>query len=167
VPEGYLLRGYSQMLQKDYSDAVGTLEKCVELTKGIFVTEADVAVKEKNFKTYEQGFSPTASKIRKNALRKPTDKTLEERGGFKVEFDKFAKESRDYFNYQLLGKSHRRFFMRKEEIVQDADYALAKATSIMKGKKQSEVMQQGKKEEENINKEIDKLKQQLKQEKKK
>jgi hypothetical protein len=37
----------------------------------------------------------------------------------------------------------------------------------MKGRKQSEVLQKGKKEEENINKEIDKLKQQLQQENKK
>jgi tetratricopeptide (TPR) repeat protein/opacity protein-like surface antigen len=167
VPEGYLLRGYSQMLQKNYGEAITALEKCVELTKGAFVTDADVTSKEQGFRTYEKGFEPTAAKIRKNALRKPTDKTIEERGAFKGDYDKFAKESRDYFNYQLLGKSHKRFFMRKEEIVQDADYALAKATSVMKGRKQNEVLEKGKKEEDNINKEIDKLKQQLRQEKKK
>jgi len=167
VPEAYLLLGYSQMLQKSYGEAIGSLEKCEELTKGTFVTQEDLQVKEKGFRQYEQGFEPTAEKIRKNALRKPTDKTIDERGAFKGDYDKFAKESRDYFNYQLLAKSHRRFFMRKEEIVQDADYALAKATSIMKGRKQSEVLQKGKKEEENINKEIDKLKQQLQQENKK
>jgi hypothetical protein len=37
----------------------------------------------------------------------------------------------------------------------------------MKGRKQNEVLEKGKKEEDNINKEIDKLKQQLQQEKKK
>jgi len=167
VPEAYLIRGYSQMLQRSYDEAIKSLEKCVELTKGAFVTDADVVTKEKGFKQYEQGYEPTAAKIRKNALRKPTDKTIDERTGYKVEYEKFAKESRDYFNYQLLGKSHRRFFMRKEEIIQDADYALAKATSILKGRKQSEVMEKGKKEEDNINKEIDKLKQQLQQENKK
>ena len=167
VPEAYLVLGYSQMLQKNYEEAIKSLTKCVELTKGTFVTDADVAAKEQGFKQYERGYDPTAAKIRKNALRKPTDKTIEERGGYKVEYDKFAKESRDFFNYQLLGKSHRKFFMRKEEIVQDADYALAKATNITKSRKQSEVLEKGKKEEENINKEIDKLKQQLQQENKK
>ncbi|HAJ79908.1 MAG TPA: hypothetical protein DCO75_09060 [Fibrobacteres bacterium] len=163
VAEAYLLRGYSQMLQKNYGEAIPALEKCVSLTKGSFVTDSLLELKRQAFRQYETGFDPVSAKIRKNALRKPTDKTIEERGGFKVEYDKFAKESRDYFNYQLLAKSHKRFFMRKDEILQDADYALAKATGIMNGKKQNEVLEKGRKAEDNINKEIDKLKQQLKQ----
>jgi tetratricopeptide (TPR) repeat protein len=165
VPEAYLLKGYGLMLQKNYGDAIASLERCLELTKGTYVTDADLKVKEKGFKQYEQGFEPTAQRIRKNAQRKPTDKTLEERGGMRVEFDKFAKESREFFNYQLLAKSHKRFFMRKSEVEQDAGYALAKATNISKSKGQHEVMEKGKKEEQNINQEIDRLKQQLEQEK--
>jgi tetratricopeptide (TPR) repeat protein len=166
VPEAYLVKGYGLMLQKNYGDAVASLERCIELLKGTFVTDADLKVKERGFKQYEQGFEPTAQKIRKNAQRKPTDKTIDERGGLRGEFDKFAKESREFFNYQLLAKSHKRFFMRKDEVEQDASYALAKATNIWKSRKQSEVMEKGKKEELNINQEIDKLKQQLEQEKK-
>jgi TolA-binding protein len=164
VPEAYLVKGYGLMLQKNYSEAIQCLDRCIALTKGAFVTDADLQVKEKGFKQYEQGYEPTAQKIKKNALRKPTDKTLEERGAFKTEFDKFAKESRDFFNYQLLAKSHKRFFKRKEEIIQDADYALAKATNIYKSRKRVEVFEKSKAEEENINQEIDKLKQQLQEE---
>jgi outer membrane protein assembly factor BamD (BamD/ComL family) len=164
VPEAYLLKGYGLMLQKNYGEAVASLEKCQELLKGKYVTEEDLREKEKGFRQFEQGFEPTAQRIRKNAQRKPTDKTIEERGGLKTEFDKFAKESRDYFNYQLLAKSHKRFFMRREEVDQDAGYALAKATKIWKTMKQSEIMQKGQKEEQNINQEIDRLKQQLEKE---
>jgi TolA-binding protein len=166
VAEAYLLRGYSQMLQKNYAEAIPALEKCVSLTKGLFVTDSLLELKKQEFNQSETEFDPVSAKIRKNALRKPTDKTIEERGGFKVEYDKFAKESRDYFNYQLLAKSHKRFFMRKDEILQDAAYALAKATGIMNGKKQIEVLEKGRKAEDNIDKEIDKLKQQLKQDNK-
>ncbi len=167
VPEAYLVKGYGLMLQKNYGEAVASLERCLELLKGTYVTTADLQVKEKGFKQYEQGFEPTAQKIRKNAQRKPTDKTIEERGGLKGEFEKFAKESRDFFNYQLLAKSHKRFFMRKDEVEQDASYALAKATNIWKSRKSTEVLEKGKKEEQNINQEIDKLKQQLEKENKK
>jgi tetratricopeptide (TPR) repeat protein len=164
VPEAYLLRGYSQMLQKNYSGAIESLEKSEELAKGVFVTDSMLKLKQEAFGEYERGFEPTAEKIRKNALRKPTDKTIEARGGFKLEYDKYAKESLENFNYGLLAKSHKRFFMRKDEIVQDADYALAKATKILNSRKQTEEMEKGRKAEDNINKEIDKLKQQLKQE---
>jgi hypothetical protein len=54
--------------------------------------------------------------------------------------------------------------MRREEVDQDAGYALAKATKIWKTMKQSEIMQKGQKEEQNINQEIDRLKQQLEKE---
>jgi hypothetical protein len=164
VPEAYLLKGYGLMLQKNYGEAVASLEKCQELLKGKYVTDQDLREKENGFRQYEQGFEPTAQKIRKNAQRKPTDKTIEERGGLKTEFDKFAKESKDFFNYQLLAKSHKRFFMRKDEVEQDAGYALAKATKIWKTMKQSEIMQKGQKEEQNINQEIDRLKHQLEKE---
>jgi hypothetical protein len=105
--------------------------------------------------------------MRKNALRKPTDKTVEERGGLKTEFDKFAKEAKEFFNFQLLAKSHKRFFKRRDEVEQDVGYALAKATNMLKTRKQSEVMQKGQKEEQDINQEIIRLKKQLEKETKK
>ncbi len=166
VPEAYLVKGYGLMLQKNYADAIAALDKCLELTKSTYVTEAELIERGAAFKKYEQGFEPTAQKIRKNGMRKPTDKTIEERGGMKSEYDKFAKESRDYFNFQLLEKSHKRFFKRKDEVIQDAQYALAKATNIYKNRKAGEVMEKTKQQEQDINKEIDKLKQQLNEEKK-
>ena len=167
VPEAYLLKGYGLMLQKSYADAAAALEKCLELTKGTFVTEADLQAKAAGFKQTEQAYGPTAEKIRKNALRKPTDKTIDERGAFKTEFDKFSKESRDYFNYQLLAKSHKKFFMRKDEVVQDAEYALAKTSSILKGKKQNEIIDKGQQEQKKIDSQIEELQKKLKEQNKK
>src|SRR5271157_1103599 len=167
IPEAYLLKGYGLMLQKSYADAASALEKCLELTKGTFVTDADLAAKATGFKQTEQGFSPTAEKIRKNALRKPTDKTIEERGGFKTDFDKFSKESREFFNYQLLAKSHKKFFMRKDEVIQDAEYALAKTSSIMKGKKQNEIIDKSQQEQKKIDNQIEQLQKKLQEENKK
>jgi hypothetical protein len=131
------------------------------------VTEADLQAKAAGFKQTEQAYGPTAEKIRKNALRKPTDKTIDERGAFKTEFDKFSKESRDYFNYQLLAKSHKKFFMRKDEVVQDAEYALAKTSSILKGKKQNEIIDKGQQEQKKIDSQIEELQKKLKEQNKK
>jgi tetratricopeptide (TPR) repeat protein len=153
-PEAYLLKGYGLMLQKKYQDAVDALEKCLDLTKGKFVTDADLKDRQGKFAVVVGEFTPEAEKIRKNALRKPTDKSIEERGAMKTEYDKFAKENRDMFTYQLLAQSHRRFFMRKEQVVQDGQYALAKATSMLKGMGAQKVMEKSSEQQKKIDEEI-------------
>ena len=165
VPEAYLLKGYGLMLQKKYNEAVTSLEKCLELTKGKFITEADLQARQQKFGQTTAEFEPTGEKIIKNALRKPTDKSIEERGAYKGEYDKFAKENRDFFNFTLQAQSHKKFFMRKDQVVSDAQYALAKATSMMKSAGQVKEYQKSKKEEEKIDTEIEKLKKQLNEKK--
>jgi tetratricopeptide (TPR) repeat protein len=161
VPEAYLLKGYGLMLVKNFPEAVDALDKCVELTKGKYVTDADLKVRQEKFGVTLTEFSPVAEKIKKNALRKPTDKSMEERGAMKTDYDKFARENRDMFNYQLLAQSHKKFFMRKEQVIQDAQYALAKATSMMKSVGQQRIYDDQKKKEQNINDEIEKKKKEL------
>jgi TolA-binding protein len=161
IPESYLLKGYALMLQKKMQDAVEALEKCLELTKGKFVTDADLQAAQQKFGQEVAAFEPSAQKIKKNALRKPTDKSIDERGAYKTEYDKYAKESRDFFNYTLLAQSHKKFFMRKEQVVSDAEYALAKATSMMKGAAGQKILEGQKKKEQEINEEIEKKKKEL------
>jgi outer membrane protein assembly factor BamD (BamD/ComL family) len=161
IPESYLLKGYALMLQKKLQDAVEALEKCLELTKGKFVTQEDWQSAQQKFGQETGAFEPTAQKIKKNALRKPTDKSIEERGAYKTEYDKYAKESRDFFNYTLMAQSHKKFFMRKEQVVSDAEYALAKATSMLKGAAGQKIIEGQKKKEQEINDEIEKKKKEL------
>jgi hypothetical protein len=94
-------------------------------------------------------------------LRKPTNKTLEERPELKGAFESFAKESKEYFNYQLLAKSHTRFFKRQEVLVTDAEYALAKATRFMNTSKENKLFEQHKRQEDKIEKKLDDLKKEL------
>ncbi len=162
VPEAYLLRGYGLMLQKKYQDALDALEKCVDLTKnGKFVTEADLQSRVQKFSQTTSEFEPTGEKIKKNALRKPTDKSIEERGAFKSEYDKFAKEGRDVFNYTLMAQSHKKFFLRKDQVLSDAEYALAKATALLKSSGQVKQLENEQKKQEEINKQIEEKKKEL------
>jgi predicted nucleic acid-binding Zn-ribbon protein len=65
----------------------------------------------------------------------------------------------------LLAKSDARFFRRKDEVMADAEYALAKATSMLKSQNLREKVQQQEedhakieKEKQQLQEEIDKLK---------
>ena len=162
VPEAYLLKGYGLMLQKKYQDAIDALEKCLDLTKNVkYVTAADLQQHAQKFGATTSEFEPTGEKIKKNALRKPTDKSIEERAAFKTDYDKFAKENREFFNYTLLAQSHKKFFMRKDQVIADAEYAVAKATSLLKSGGQVKQLEDQKKKENKLDQEIEKKKKEL------
>jgi tetratricopeptide (TPR) repeat protein len=161
IPESYLVRGYALMLQKRYTEAVPALEKALELAKGAFITETELTQKKQDFDRVVQDFIPTGERIKKNTLRKPTNKTMEERPELKTEFDKFAKSDLDFFAFSLLAKSHTRFFKQKDQIVEDADYALAKATKLANAQKQSGQIQNQMDKQEKIDQELEKAKREL------
>ncbi len=161
VPEGFLVKGYALMLLKRYAEAVNTFEQCLAACKRAYVSEEDLAAKKASFEAYEKQFAPIADKIKKNALRKPTNKTLEERPELQKHYENFAKESKDYFNFMLLAKSHSRFFKRKEEVIGDAEYALAKATRMLKAGREKKILEQQRKEETKIDQRLEELKKEL------
>jgi tetratricopeptide (TPR) repeat protein len=163
LPESYLVKGYALMLLKRYSEAVSTLEQCLATAKKPFITDGDLQKRKGEFNDYVQKFAPTAEKIKKNTLRKPTNKVLEERTDMENEFQKYAKESRDFFNYTVLAKSHTRFFKRKDEVIADAEYALAKATNSMKSQKINESTEETKGKLDEIQKKKDEIKKKLEQ----
>jgi tetratricopeptide (TPR) repeat protein len=158
VPESYLVRGYALMLQKRYVDAVPALERSLELAKGAFVTDQELQAKTQDHDRLEQDFIPTAERIKKNTVRKPTNKTMDERPDLKTEFDKFSKSDLDYFAFTLLAKSHSRFFKQKQQIIDDAEYALAKATKMANVQRQSGGAME---KQEKIDQELEKAKNEL------
>ena len=136
------------MLSKRYPEAASALEQCLAACNRAFVTEEDLRNKKESFDQYTMQFAPTAESIKKNALRKPTNKTLEERPELQRLYDGFAHESKAFFDYTLLAKSHTRFFKRKEEILSDAEYALAKTERILGAKKARKIIENVKDKEE-------------------
>jgi tetratricopeptide (TPR) repeat protein len=163
VPEALLLKGYALMLLKRQPEAVTALEQCVAACNREFVTEENLASKKRSFEQTTTEFAPTAEKIRRNAIRKPTNKIMEERPALENEFQAFAKESKAFFNYTLLAKSHTRFFKRKEEILQDAEYALARATKAANAKKANQIIQDSQEKQEKLDEQIKKLQGELDQ----
>jgi TolA-binding protein len=161
IPESFLVKGYALMLRKRYPEAVAALEQCVATAKRTFITEDDLKTRTSEFDQYVTKFTPFEERMKKNALRKPTNKTLEERPELQREFEKYAKENKDYFKYTLLAKSHGRFFMRKDQIITDAEYALAKATRMAGSRAQDKTIEKSKNEENKIDQKLEDLKKQL------
>ncbi|MFP4163845.1 MAG: tetratricopeptide repeat protein [Chitinispirillaceae bacterium] len=161
VPEAYLIKGYSLMLLKKYREAIPVLEQCIAAAKGDFITDEDVQERRGEFDKATGEFWPVAEKIKRNALRKPTPRTVRERDGYYNEYQKFAEEGEQYFRFKVLAKEHSRFFRREEDILADAEYALAKATNYVNTHKASEFLQEEEKEEGKIDDEIGELEREL------
>jgi hypothetical protein len=149
------------MLLKRYPAAERMLSQCIELCKGEYITDEQLAARGKQHVEAEQQFGPSAQEIKKNALRRPTNRTIEDRTALEGEYQKFAKENSSFFEYTLLAKSHKKFLRRKAEILDDAKYALAKVTAIMSTQKTQESLEKGKEKVDNIDSEIEKLQKEL------
>ncbi len=161
IPEAYLLKGYANMLMKRYPTAKNMLEQTVELCQADYITESDVQQRKQQFSIAEQEFEPTGNEILKNALRRPTDRVLAERDDLKQEYNQFAQENENFFNYMLLAKEHKKFLRQKEQILMDAEYALAKVVSLMGTERESQKMQKEKQKIESIDEEIERLRKEL------
>ncbi len=161
VPEAHLVRGYTLMQQRRYEGAVPIFEKCLETANGKFLTSEDVATRKVQYDSEMEAFAPTADKIKKNAMRKPTPRSVEERPELQKGYERFAKEHKEFFDYRMLEKSHRNFFMSKERIIEDATFALAKATRLINSSRAVKEMQKGAGAEGKIDAEIEKLRKQL------
>ena len=161
TPEAYLVKGYAQMLLRENEGALQSFNKCVELCKTEFANEEDLKFKRDKFNQFYTGFMPVENQIKKNALRKPTDKIISERAGLKTEFEKYAKESRDYFIYSVMVEDNKKFFRRKDQILNDAEYAIAKVSKMIGTKEATEILEKTTEQEEKIDTEIEKLKKQL------
>jgi len=161
VPEAHLLRGYSLMLMKRYAEAIPAFENALEACAGKFLTDEDVKIRKVQNDKAADDFSPEADKIKRNAMRKPTPRSVEERADLYKSYEGFSAENKEFFHYRVTAKSHNNFFMRKEDIIEDATFALAKATNYIKSRGATSEIQKIKKGEEKLDAEIEKLRQQL------
>jgi len=161
IPEAHLLRGYALMLLRRFPEAVVTLERCIASTEKTYVTNEDVKKGKVKLDGAYTEFDPTAEKIRRNAARKPTQRTIDERPELHREYDKFAKENKEFFDLKVLEKSHGRFHMQKQQIVDDATYALARATSHVNRSGTSQALERLRGEQQQLDDEIERLRLQL------
>ena len=161
VPEAHLIVGYALMLQRRYDAKIPAFERALSAAKGDFVSDQNFAERSGQFDKVTKEFEPTAEKIRRNALRRPTPRTVEERPELQKSYEEFARENQEFFEYKMLARSHKNFFMRKDEVMEDAEYALANATSLMMRRSASQAIQATVEAEGRIDVELERLRQML------
>jgi len=161
IPEAFLVKGYALMLLRQNPEALTSFNECVEMCKTDFASEEDLDIRKEKFRKTSVDFIPSENRIKKNAMRKPTDKIVAERDELKTEYGKFDKESKDFFYFSLLVDDNKKFFLRKEQVLSDAEYAIAKVSKIMGAEKDKQLIQKEEQKKEKIDDEIERLKRQL------
>jgi TolA-binding protein len=130
TPEAYLLKGYALMLLKRFDEAIEAFKLCQTSCTRHYISDDDLRQHKAQFDEYAKLFATTAERIKKNALMKPTENTLEERPDLEKAFLQFANENDAFFNYAQTAASDKRFFKRKGQILMDVEYALKLAEKI-------------------------------------
>lgn len=161
IPEAYLVLGYALMLQGRNEEAIDALEICLDMAKKDFADDEDLEYKTLRYDGYVREFSPIAQDIKKNALRRPTETTIAERTSLKTHFDDFSHESREYFDFKLLVEDNKQFFRRKEQIINDAEYAMAKAVKMVGGQREQQLIERERQKQEKLDEEIERLQREL------
>ncbi len=161
IPEAYLLKGYALMLMEDYASAKDSFLKAQKECRREYATEDDLIFIEGKYNEQVDDFDPTGLEIRKNALRKPTEKILQERQDLKGKFDIFDKRSREFFEYTLTVEDNKKFFRRRDEILADLDYALAKVTKMLEVQSEKDILEQQQKKQLKIDEKMKELEKQL------
>ncbi len=163
VAEAYLVRGYSLMLQQKNESGIAALEKSLELARADFDSEEDLTHRQREFERYMAQFAPIAQQIKKNALRKPTESSIAERAQLEDEFEQYTSEARSLFDFATRVEQNQKFFRRKDQIIADAEYALAKANRMIGTEQGQKAVERERREQQKIDEELEKLKEQLKE----
>lgn len=161
IPEAYLLKGYAQLLTGDAVGASASLQKSIDLCRETFPDDAMLVTAKSALVQGQTQFEPTAQLMLKNALRKPSPRVEEERVVFKSSFETFDQSVSSYFNVLQDVEKSRDFFRRKDQVVTDAEYALAKASKSLGQKKEQDILQKGVEKTQKIDTELDRLQKEL------
>jgi tetratricopeptide (TPR) repeat protein len=164
IPEAHLVRGYVLMLLRRFQEAIPVLERAIALANASdFLTDENVRTRKVQNDRIGGEFAPDADRIKANALRRPTPRSLEERPELQRHYEVFAAENQEFFEYRHLARTHRHFFKRKEEIIDDATFALARATSLAARSAPTRQFEGLRDQGQRIDDEIERLQMQLEQ----
>jgi tetratricopeptide (TPR) repeat protein len=130
VPESWLLKGYALMSEKKFGEAIESIEDCKAACNRHYTTDEVVRQRHKQMEEIELQFAPVAQQIKKNALKKPTQKTVDTRPELEREYLRYADECDAYFQFTLATASDNRFLLNKDSLLAKSDHALHIAVKL-------------------------------------
>jgi hypothetical protein len=123
--------------------------------------ETDLQAKQQDFKKITEQFSPIAERIRKNALQKPGQAIANEQVALRAEYEKYAQAYKDFIGYVIVAQQHKKFAMRKDQIISDAQYAIAKIDMLLMNKNQEDLEKKNVEKQKELDRKIEDMKKKL------
>jgi len=163
LAEAYLVMGYAQTLLKDYDKAAASYKRVVELCDAKYLSREDLESRNNKNQTALSGYGDFQKKAISLALRKPTPTLEEQKLQMTTDWEKYDSEIRDYAVFKMEADAQMSFKKSAVKLKKDAEYALATTLHLMDSEKKGKIIDKTKQETQSIDKEMDDLKEQLKQ----
>lgn len=131
IPEGYLVKGYSQLSRKDCGNAVKSFQTVQQIIGKGFLTEEEIQKKTDEYHTATADSTEVQEKVYQLSLQLPSERVLDKRAAVKPNIDRIELAKEDFFKFQDIMNKQKKFEKDKARLDKDATYALATAKNCL------------------------------------
>ncbi|MEK7392101.1 MAG: tetratricopeptide repeat protein [Fibrobacterota bacterium] len=131
IPEGHLVKGYSQLSRKDCGNAVKSFQTVQQLIGKGFLTEEEIKKKTDDYHTATADSSEVQEKVYQLSLQLPSERVLDKRTAVAPNIARIANAKEDFFKFQDIMNKQKKFEKDKARLDKDATYALATAKNCL------------------------------------
>jgi tetratricopeptide (TPR) repeat protein len=130
-PEGYLVKGYSQLSRKDCGTAVKSFQQVLQILGKNFLTDSEIKKRNDDYTTATADLPDVSEKVYQLSLQLPSERILDKRAAVQPEVDKIQAAQEEYFKFQDILTKQKKFVNDKARLEKDATYALATAKNCL------------------------------------
>lgn len=131
IPEGFLVKGYSQLSRKDCGNAVKSFQQVQQMLGKGFLTDEEIKKKTDDYHTATADSSEVQEKVYQLSLQLPSERVLDKRAVVQPNIDRIATAKEDFFKFQDIMNKQKKFEKDKARLDKDATYALATAKNCL------------------------------------
>ena len=130
-PEGYLVKGYSQLSRKDCGNAAKSFQQVQTLLGKGYLTEEEIKKKRDDYTTATANLPEVSEKVYQLSLQLPSERILDKRAAVQPDVDRIHAAQEEYFKFQDILTKQKKFEKDKARLEKDATYALATAKNCL------------------------------------
>ncbi|HOX51995.1 MAG TPA: tetratricopeptide repeat protein [Fibrobacteria bacterium] len=131
VPEGWLVKGYSQLSRKDCKTAVTSFQTVQQLLGKGFLTQEEIQKKTDEWKAGTADLPEVSEKVYQLTLQLPSERVLDKRAAVQPNINRILAAQEEYFKFQDIMNKQKKFEKDKARLEKDATYALATAQKCL------------------------------------
>jgi tetratricopeptide (TPR) repeat protein len=130
-PEGFLVKGYSQLSRKDCGNAIKSFQQVQSLLGKGFLSDEEIKKRADDYATATANLPEVSERVYQLSLQLPSERVLDHRAAVQPDIDRIHAAQEEYFKFQDVLTKQKKFEKDKARLEKDATYALATAKNCL------------------------------------